>query len=207
MRRKRVLALSLMVAATALGGCNGNETDEWTQNEVFQRMQRQPKYRYYQRNDFFADQRAMRPPVEGTVSRENYLAHQLGSGRNPDGTFVETIPFQVDMKTLELGRKQFQIVCAACHGLAGDGQGLVATNMSEAPPVSFHSEKLKNKADGYIYTVAGEGYGYMPPFAWRLTPKERWAIVAYIRALQYSQAVPLAEAPAEVKAQLAKEGR
>lgn len=207
MSRHRVLALALAVAASALGACNGDETDEWTQNEVFQRMQRQPKYRYYQRNDFFEDKRAMRLPVEGTVSRENYLAHQLGSGRNEDGTFVENIPFQVDMQTMELGRKQFQIVCAACHGLAGDGQGLVATNMALANPVSFHSDKLKNKADGYIYTVAGEGYGLMPPFAWRLTPKERWAIVAYVRALQYSQAVPLAEAPADVKAQLAKEGR
>ncbi|MBX5480508.1 MAG: cytochrome c [Myxococcaceae bacterium] len=178
-----------------------------TQNEVFQRMQRQPKFKYYQRNDFFEDGRAMRLPPANTVSRENWESEQIGTGLNPDGTFVETIPFKVDMATLELGRKNFQIVCAACHGLAGDGQSMVAANMALAPPPSFHSEKLKGKPDGYIFQVATHGYGMMPPFGWRLTPKERWAVVAYIRALEYSQSAPIAEAPADIQAKLMQEAQ
>lgn len=204
--RKSLVALSM--SAAVLGCDGGTETDEMTQNEVFQRMQRQPKYKYYQRNDFFEDRRAMRTPPAGTLSRQQYAAYaEYGSGRNPDGTFVQTMPIQPDAELMTLGRKNFQIVCAACHGLAGDGQSMVATNMALMPPPSFHSEKLRNATDGYFYSVIGEGYGVMPGFDWRFTPKDRWAVVAYVRALQYSQAVPLAEAPPEVRAQLLKEAQ
>lgn len=203
----RVSLIAALALCAPLFGCNGTEEDEMTQNEVFQRMQRQPKYRYYQRNDFFADGRAMRTPPAHTLSRENYAAESVGTGLNPDGTFVESIPFAVDMATLELGRKNYEIVCAACHGTAGDGQSMVAANMALANPPSFHSEKLKSKPDGYIYQVASNGYGLMPPFAWRLTPRERWAIVAYVRALEYSQSAPLAEAPPDVRAKLMQESQ
>lgn len=203
--KKLILALS---ALGLLAACHPSDEDtEWSQNEVFQRMQRQPKFKYYQRNNFYPDNRAMRTPPGGTLSQEQYQAESIGTGLNPDGTFVERIPFQVDQATLELGRKDFQIVCAACHGIAGDGQSMVAMNMALANPASFHSEKLKGKPDGYIYQVATNGYGLMPPFGWRLTPKERWAVVAYIRALEYSQSAPLAEAPPEVRAQLMKEAQ
>lgn len=206
MKRLHLVA-ALCLCAPLFAACNGSEDDEWTQNEIFQRMQRQPKFKYYQRNDFFEDGRAMRTPPANTLSRENYDAEQVGSGLNPDGTFVETIPMPVDMATLELGKKNFQIVCAACHGLVGDGQSMVAVNMALANPASFHSEKLKSKPDGYIFQVASNGYGLMPPFGWRLTPKERWAVVAYIRALEYSQSAPLAEAPPDVKAKLQQEAQ
>lgn len=212
MRTSTFRTLAAAAVCAALSGCvscsGGGETDEWTQNEVLQRMQRQPKFKYFQRNDFFEDGRAMRTPPAGTVSREQYEMYApYGTGMNPDGTFVAHMPVQPDMELMELGRKNYQIVCAACHGMAGDGQSMVAMNMALMPPPSFHSEKLKTKPDGYIYAVASNGYGAMPPFAWRLTPRERWAIVAYIRALQYSQAVPLAEAPANIRAELMKEGQ
>lgn len=201
--------LALCASAALLGGCMGaDETDEITQNEVLHRMQRQAKYKAYQRNDFYPDLRSDRLPPQGTLSREAFLNSQMGNGYEADGfTFRSQIPMPVDMALLELGKKNFEVVCAACHGLAGDGQSMVAMNMALMPPPSFHSEKLRTKPDGYIYTVAGEGYGAMPPFAWRLTPKERWAVVAYIRALQFSQSVPLAEAPADVRAKLMQEGQ
>ena len=99
------------------------------------------------------------------------------------------------------------LTCATCHGLAGDGQSMVAVNMALMPPPSFQSEKLRAQPDGYFYEVISHGYGVMPPFGWRMTPTERWAVVAYVRALQYSQAVPLAEAPSEVRARLLREGQ
>ena len=200
--------LFALCALAFVAGCNSsNEDTVWSQNEVLQRMQRQPKFKYYQRNDFFADNRAMRTPPSGTISVEQFANMSVGVGVNPDGSFVEKIPVPVDMALLETGRKNFQIVCAACHGIAGDGQSMVAVNMALANPASFHSEKLKGKPDGYIYQVASNGYGLMTPFGWRLTPKERWAVVAYIRALEYSQSAPLAEAPANERANLMKEAQ
>lgn len=205
---KAALAFAFTSALFASACSGGTEDDEMTQNEVFQRMQRQPKFKTYQRNDFYEDRRAMRPPPAGTLSREQYAAQEPhGSGLNPDGTFVATMPIQPDMELLALGRKNFQITCAACHGLAGDGQSMVAVNMALMPPPSFHSEKLRSREDGYLYQVISNGYGVMPPFAFRFTPKDRWAIVAYIRALQYSQSVSLAEAPADVREKLMKEGQ
>lgn len=209
---KRALRMALAVGFAGLGagatGCQpADETTEWSQNEIFQRMQRQPKYRSYQRSEFFSDGRAMRQPPTGTVSREWYASHQQGGSGMQDGMFVQQIPIPVTEALLREGKKQFDITCAACHGLAGDGQSMVAVNMALMPPPSFQSEKLRGQPDGYFFEVISHGYGVMPPFAWRMTPTERWAVVAYVRALQYSQAVPLAEAPPEVRARLLGEGQ
>lgn len=210
MSRSLPAALLVALGALAFGGCDpANETDEWSQNEIFQRMQRQPKFRVYQRNDFFQDLRAMRHPPDGTVSRQQYAQSHGGidTGMTPMMTFVERIPLPVDEPLIAAGRKQFEIVCAACHGLLGDGRSMVATNMSLMAPPSFHSEKLRGKPDGYFFQVITHGYGAMPEFAWRMTPTERWAIVAYVRALQYSQYAPIAEAPQDVRNRLMREGQ
>jgi mono/diheme cytochrome c family protein len=203
MKRWLVVTLSVSAVAACSPQSTADTEDTLTQNEIFQRMQRQPKYLPYQASRFFADGRAMRTPPSGTVSREAWsMGQRYPHGVNPDMSFVEHVPIEVDLATLELGRKNFDIVCAACHGLAGDGQSIVATKMSMAPPPSFHSPKLRNKSDGYFYMVIDQGYGVMPAFGWRLNPRENWAVVAYIRALQYSQFAPLAEAPPDVRAQL-----
>jgi mono/diheme cytochrome c family protein len=200
----------LLAVIAAGGGCeSADETDALSQNEIFQRMQRQPKFRSYQRNDFYEDQRAMRPPPPGTVSREEYLAarENVGTGLTPAFTFVEKIPIPVDQALLELGRRNFDVVCATCHGIAGDGRSMVALNMSLMAPPTFHSEKLRAKPDGYFFEVISNGFGAMPAQAWRFKPRERWAVVAYVRALQYSQHLPLAEAPADIRQRLMREGQ
>jgi mono/diheme cytochrome c family protein len=205
--RRLACVLALFAAAS---GCQGaDETDELSQNEIFQRMQRQPKFRSYQRNDFYEDLRAMRMPPPGTVSREVYGAGQgnVDTGLTPARTFVEKIPVPVDQPLLELGRHNFQVVCATCHGLAGDGRSMVAMNMSLMAPPSFHSDKLRGKPDGYFFEVITNGFGAMPAQGWRWTPRERWAVVAYVRALQYSQHLPIAEAPADVRQRLMREGQ
>lgn len=201
-------AVMAALCAALVTGCNpADENDEWSQNEVFQRMQRQPKFKSYQRNDFYEDRRAMRHPPTGTVSREWFAQHARGGQGMADGTFIQQIPVPVNEALLRMGKKQFDITCATCHGLAGDGDSMAARNMALMPPPSFQSEKLRGVPDGYIFEVISNGYGVMPPFAWRMTPTERWAVVAYVRALQYSQAVPLAEAPSDVRAKLVREGQ
>ena len=207
---RRLLPVLGMLAAAV--GCQGSEEgNDWShyQDFIFQRMQLQPKFRSYQRNDFYEDLRAMRMPPEGTLSREAYAASQggIGTGRTPMLTYVEKIPVPVNDELLALGRKQFQVICASCHGLAGDGKSVVAMNMSLNPAPSFHSEKLIGKPDGYFFEVIGDGYGAMPAQGWRLQPRERWAVVAYVRALQYSQHVPVAEAPPEIRARLMREAQ
>jgi mono/diheme cytochrome c family protein len=201
---RRLLPIAALLGAVAASGCNDGESGDLTQDEIFHRMQKQQKYRPYQHNPFYADGRAMRVPPAGTLSRQDYQrGERFGpGGLLADGTFVESLPVPVDMDLLRLGRKQYDITCAACHGLVGDGQSMVAVNMALAAPVSFHSDKLRTKPDGYIYEVISHGYGVMPGFAWRFSPEERWAVVAYIRVLQYSQNVPLAEVPAEIRATL-----
>ena len=151
----------------------------------------------------------MRPPPPGTVSREEYLAarENVGTGLTPAFTFVEKIPIPVDQALLELGRRNFDVVCATCHGIAGDGRSMVALNMSLMAPPTFHSEKLRAKPDGYFFEVISNGFGAMPAQAWRFKPRERWAVVAYVRALQYSQHLPLAEAPADIRQRLMREGQ
>jgi mono/diheme cytochrome c family protein len=205
--RRLLWLLGLLAAAS---GCkSADETDEWSQNEIFQRMQRQPKFRSYQRNDFYEDLRAMRPPPEGTVSREAYAAGQghIDTGTTPALTFVERIPIPVEEPLLALGRKNFEVVCATCHGIAGDGRSMVALNMSLMQPPTLHSEKLRAKPDGYFFEVITSGFGAMPAQAWRFTPRDRWAVVAYVRALQYSQHVPIAEAPPDIRQRLMREGQ
>lgn len=205
---RRLLWLLGVIAAAS--GCEGaGETDELSQNEIFQRMQRQPKFRPYQRNDLYEDARAMRTPPPGAVSRESYAAGQGGidTGLTPNLTHVEKIPVPIDDALLATGRKNFEVVCGACHGITGDGKSMVAQNLSLMPPPSFHSEKLRAKPDGYFFEVISNGFGAMPSLAWRFTPRDRWAVVAYVRALQYSQHVPIAEAPSDIQQRLMREGQ
>jgi mono/diheme cytochrome c family protein len=209
---KRLLLVPMLGLLAATAGCEQEEEGGgWAnfQNFIFQRMQKQPKFLPYQRNDFYEDLRAMRPPPPGTLSREAYGGSQGGidTGRTPNLTYVEKIPVPVNEELLAAGRRHFQIVCATCHGLAGDGRSVVAMNMALMPAPSFHSEKLIGKPDGYIFEVISDGYGAMPAQGWRFPPKDRWGVVAYVRALQYSQHVPIAEAPPDVRSRLMREAQ
>jgi mono/diheme cytochrome c family protein len=101
------------------------------------------------------------------------------------------------------GRTRFEIHCAICHGLVGDGVSLVATQMSLRPPPNLH--QLRNPGPGHVFQVVSEGFGLMPPYAAQLTPRERWAVVAYLQALQRSQAGTLADAPPDIQQKLRAE--
>jgi hypothetical protein len=172
---------------------------------------RQPKAFRYRESKFYEDGLTMQAPPEGTVPRERVtLNARLTTGREADGPiqtngepmpmYVTTIPLPVTRKLLDLGRRRYDITCGTCHGPLADGKSIVARNMALRPPPSLH--RYIDKPAGYIFEVATKGFGMMASYAAETTVEERWAIVAYIRALQLSQSTPAAEVPPGVRQQL-----
>jgi hypothetical protein len=159
----------------ALAGCN-------VPSEFLQRMEAQAKYEYYETSEFWADGRAMRTPPEGTIPRERPVGNPGISTGRVNGTLVSGIPLELNREVLELGQKKYNIVCSQCHGRLGDGNSVVAENMALRLPPSLL--EVANKPDGHFYVAINEGYGVMPSFSGELDTQERWAVVAYVRALQ-----------------------
>jgi mono/diheme cytochrome c family protein len=166
-------------------------------------MERQPKAKAYADNPFFEDGRAMRPPPAGTVPREQLVNNPAVAEGKLNGADLTEIPIPVTRELLQTGHKQFDIVCATCHGLLGDGRSLVAANMSLRPPPNLHDRR--DMTDGHFFQVITQGYGLMPAYVPQLSVEERWAVVAYLRVLQLSQNAPLALAPPEERARLQRE--
>jgi mono/diheme cytochrome c family protein len=173
--------------------------------EVLNPMMFQPKVKPYRKSEFWADGIAMRPPPPGTVAVGAPADPAVATGRDAEGKPLARAPLAVTRDLLEVGKKRFDVYCAVCHGVLGNGQSPVARNMSIRPPPSL----LDNAArpDGFYFAAMTEGYGYMPSYAPWIDPQERWAVVAYIRALQLSQRARLDQAPPEVRARLEKESR
>jgi mono/diheme cytochrome c family protein len=186
----------LLLLAVLCAGC-GDTT-------IFDPMERQPKFKAFAANPLYEDGRAMRPPPEGTVPRERQtLRPEITSGRDRTGQIVSAIPIAVTKELMLQGRTRFEIHCAVCHGLVGDGVSLVATKMSLRPPPNLH--RLRNPGPGHVFQVITEGFGLMPRYSAELTARERWAVVAYLQALQRSQAGTLADAPAGIQQKLRAE--
>jgi mono/diheme cytochrome c family protein len=163
------LAVSLVLLA---GGCRRDMYD-------------QPRYEAYEPSTFFADGTSSRPLPVGTVARGELRADTLYYEGKIDGKDADVFPFAVDEATLELGRERFMVYCTPCHGRLGDGRGMVVRR-GFSPPPTFHSEYLRKIPVGHFYNVMTHGYGAMYSYAARIPVKHRWAIAAYIRALQYS---------------------
>lgn len=189
----------LMVALSAVlasSGCRG-ETSREPPIAIFQNMHFQPRYMAQSYSAFFADTRTMRTPVAGTVAREMELSPMAGEGRTVDGKgFVDTIPAAVvqragNMEQLIMrGQSRYGIYCTPCHDGLGGGQGLVikrAQNQAFQPP-TFHDDRLRKMSDGQLFQTITYGYNNMPAYGSQLLVDDRWSIVAYVRALQLSQA-------------------
>jgi mono/diheme cytochrome c family protein len=168
-------------------------------------MNRQQKYKAYQESEAFPDGLAMRHPPEGTVPYRSAVDPVLGTGLGPDGRPVAESPVAVDAKLLARGRARFDVFCAACHGVLGDGESQVALNMSLRKPPSLH--QFRDVPDGHFFRVMTSGFGLMPSYAAELSVEDRWAVVAYVRALQLSQHATLDRLPPDARERLQKEGR
>jgi mono/diheme cytochrome c family protein len=167
--------------------------------DVFQRMRRQPKYLPYGQNTFFGDGRAMRTPPEGTVPREALDPKNAPQAWQEGNEYLTQVPVPVTRELLERGQKGFNIYCATCHGYLGNGASMVASKMGLRPPPSLH---LHEDPPGFYYEVITLGRGLMASYANELSPEDRWAVVAYIGALKKSQATRLEELPPEQRRKL-----
>lgn len=166
-----------------------------------QDMQDQPKFIPLRPSSFFADGRSARPLIEGTVARGYLRADQRfyagKDGDDPTGAF----PLEVTPAVLARGQERFNIYCSPCHGRIGNGLGMIVRRGLRRPP-SFHIDRLRQAPVGYFFDVITNGFGAMPDYAAQIAPADRWAIIAYVRALQLSQNAKLEDVPAERRAQL-----
>jgi mono/diheme cytochrome c family protein len=165
----------------------------------------QPYKRPLSPSPMFPDQAASRPIVPHTVPREE--SPDLGPAQTgwQDGKLVPDIPVKITPLLIARGRDRYGIYCAVCHGDDGYGQGMIVQRGFPAPP-SFHTDRLRQAPAGHFFDVMTRGYGVMYPYASRVSPADRWAITAYIRALQLSQHAPAAALPPDVQAQLPAAG-
>jgi len=158
-------------------------------------MQNQPYQRPLQESDFYADKRSARPLVEGTVARGDQRADAYfytGKIGKDDGNYM---PFPVTSEVMARGQQRFNIYCSPCHGEAGDGNGMIVQRGLKRPP-SYHNERLRKAPIGYFFDVMTNGFGAMLDYSQQVSPHDRWAIAAYIRALQLSQGATQADVPA-----------
>jgi mono/diheme cytochrome c family protein len=164
----------------------------------------QPYKRPLQGSPLFADQAASRPLEPHTVAQEDPAEiGPLQTGLQ-NGQLITDLPVPITGDLLERGQERFGIFCAVCHGADGYGQGMIVQRGFPAPP-SFHTDRLRTAPAGHFFDVMTRGYGVMYPYASRITPEDRWAITAYIRALQFSQHAPAAVLPPDIQAQLSRE--
>lgn len=181
------------LASTVGAGCSTAEIDP---------MERQPKFKPYAETELFADGRAMRQWPEGTVPRERIIGQPALTEGQIGEAPVDRIPVTVDVATLRRGRDRYDIYCAPCHGIAGDGKGIISDKVAQRLPPSLHDQYIRDYPVGRIYKAIAQGYGLMPSYGYELDAQDRWAVVAYVRALQRSQSAKLDELPADVRQKL-----
>jgi len=160
-----------------------------------QKMADQPAYRPLQYSDFWGDDRSARAPVPGTVARGQLKEDEAFYTGMRNGEFVNVVPRPVDRNMLERGRERFDIFCAPCHDRLGEGRGMVVRRGFPQPP-SLHIDRLREAKPGYVFDVITRGFGRQPDMASQIPVADRWAIVAYLKVLQYSQHAPLSAVPA-----------
>ena len=171
-----------------------------------QDMHDQPKYIPLRESSFFSDSRSARPVVEGTVARGHLRDDELTYTGKVDGKDAAVFPMAVDARVMARGRERFDIYCSPCHGRTGQGDGMVVLRGYRRPP-SFHQDRLRDAPVGHFFDVMTNGFGAMASYASRVPPADRWAIAAYIRALQLSQHAVLSDAPADVRRRLLESAR
>ena len=175
-RRHYLLAITLLLT---LVGCR-------------QDMHDQPKAEPLEASDFFADGQASRPPIAGTIARGWPV--ELGpveSGLDPEGRLVTTLPVSLDAELVARGRERYDIFCSPCHARTGEGNGMIVRRGFKRPE-SFHTQRLREIPVGYFFDVITNGFGQMSSYRSQVPVADRWAIAAYIRALQLSRNTPVA---------------
>jgi len=160
-----------------------------------QDMHDQPKYIPLRPSSFFDDGRSARPIPEGTVARGHLDADTaFYTGKTADGKYVDTFPFPITKEVLLRGQQRYNIYCTPCHDRLGTGNGMVVRRGFRHPP-SYHIDRLRQAPNGYIFDVITNGFGAMQDYSAQIEPADRWAIIAYERALQLSQDATINDVP------------
>lgn len=168
-------------------------------------MDLQDKFKTQTENPMFADGRAMRRPVQGTVARGQLNADGRFY-RGVDGaTWTTSFPMKIDDNVMKRGRERYNIFCAPCHGLAGNGDGMTAKRADSlqegtwTPPSSYHTDRLRAMPVGEVFNTITYGIRKMPPYGSQVPEADRWAIIAYVRALQRSRNATMDDVPDEIR--------
>ena len=164
-------------------------------------MHDQPKYIPLRSSEFFRDGRSARAPVEGTVARGHLRDDEHFYTGKVSGKLVDTLPFPVTRAVLERGQERYNIYCSPCHSRVGDGSGVIVQRGYRRPE-SLHAQRLRQAPVGHYFDAITRGFGAMPDYSSQIPPRDRWAIVAYIRALQLSQHATLEDVPAEERSKM-----
>jgi mono/diheme cytochrome c family protein len=176
----------LAIAATLGFLAAGCHTDMWVQ----------PRTDTFRESDFFTDAMSARPLVPGTIPRGHARLDEPYYTGTENGKLLQGIPVEITKDLLDRGQERFDVYCSPCHGRLGDGEGMISHRgfKLRRPPGNYHTDRLRKMPAGHFYDVITNGYGSMFSYASRVEPQDRWAIVAYIRALQLSQHASAADA-------------
>lgn len=202
---KATATIFLAAMTVMLASCRGTQS-EAPPIHLNLNMDNQERFDPQEANPFFEDNRSMRPLVPGTVARGTLREDEaFFEGRTPGGGFVDRMPLPTTREVLARGQERYNIYCGVCHGDAGDGQGIISTGgYGFTPATSYHDERLRQVPDGYLYDVIANGVRTMPPYGHQVPPADRWAIVAYIRALQRSQYASAEDVPENIRGDLSR---
>ena len=165
---------------------------------IEQDMAHQPKNKPLSPSGFFEDGRSERTPVENTVAHGSVADDELFVPKDSNA-----FPLPLTPELMKRGQERFRIFCTPCHGIQGDGNGMVSMRGMKHPP-SYHQDRLRQVPNGYVYDVITNGFGAMLGYSAQIPPKDRWAIIAYVRALQLSRNAPVSELSPELREKLSR---
>ena len=193
------LILTGLFSIVFMAGCLQETPSEKPPVHLNPNMDDQPKYEAMEESQFWTDQASMRKPVAGTLARGHLHEDRIYyEGKNDDGSLVKKSPLKMTEDLLKRGQERFNIFCSPCHGRTGDGQGIVIKK-GFLPPPSFHIDRLRQVEDGHIFDVITHGLRNMPSYQYQVPVADRWAIIAYIRALQRSQHATAKDVPENIR--------
>ncbi|MEO8215916.1 MAG: cytochrome c [Acidobacteriota bacterium] len=186
--------LIVAVSAFALSGCRPPQDQA-----------NPPSFEPLDQSSFFDDGGSARPLVEGTVSRSDVVGDELLLTGKQNGQLANVFPFPVTDQIMQRGQERYNIYCTPCHGRTGYGDGMVVQRGYKQPP-SYHIDRLRQEPVGHFVDVMTNGFGVMPSYRPQISPQDRWAIAAYIRALQLSQNATMAEVPPDQASKMNRGG-
>lgn len=186
---RNLLGVCALVFSILAAGC-----------KIQQDMAHQPKNRPLSPSPFFDDGRSERPIIENTVAHGSIADDDLFVPKDSNA-----FPLSLTPQLLARGQERYKIFCTPCHGLQGDGNGMVSMRGMKHPP-TYHQPRLRQVPNGYIYDVITNGFGGMLGYSAQIPPADRWAIIAYVRALQLSRNAPVSDLPPDLRAKLPSGG-